>query len=134
MLLATDRGSQEAERPLTGKTAVVTGTLPSLLREQVKALAGKLGTKPSYSVSKKASALVAGEAADSKLARRCTGFFNETWGSRPERLTTPLGALRSFAQPALSAERVLAVRPCMVGRRHKLASTGQQIRGSETLR
>lgn len=78
----SDPRGREAERPLTGITAVVTGTLPSLLREQAKALVEKLGGKPSVSVSKKTSALVAGEAAGSKLAKAKNlgvPVYDESW-------------------------------------------------------
>lgn len=61
--------AKKAEGPLTGKTVVVTGTLPSLSREGAKALVEKLGGKTSDSVSKKTSAVVAGEAAGSKLIK-----------------------------------------------------------------
>ena len=61
--------AKKAEGPLTGKTVVVTGTLPSLSREGAKALVEKLGGKTSDSVSKKTSAVVAGEAAGSKLTK-----------------------------------------------------------------
>ncbi|MEX3983954.1 NAD-dependent DNA ligase LigA [Paraburkholderia sp. EG287A] len=55
--------------PLAGKTVVVTGTLPSLSREQAKALVEKLGGKASDSVSKKTFAVVAGENAGTKLTK-----------------------------------------------------------------
>ncbi|MBK3780319.1 NAD-dependent DNA ligase LigA [Paraburkholderia aspalathi] len=55
--------------PLTGKTVVVTGTLPSLSRDAAKALVEKLGGKASDSVSKKTFAVVAGENAGSKLTK-----------------------------------------------------------------
>jgi DNA ligase (NAD+) len=55
--------------PLAGKTVVVTGTLPTLSREQAKALVEQLGGKPSDSVSKKTYAVVFGEAAGSKLQK-----------------------------------------------------------------
>lgn len=54
---------------LAGKTVVVTGTLPSLSREDAKALVERLGGKASDSVSKKTHFLVAGENAGSKLAK-----------------------------------------------------------------
>jgi DNA ligase (NAD+) len=52
---------------LTGKTFVLTGTLPSLEREDAKALIEAAGGKVSGSVSKKTTYVVAGEAAGSKL-------------------------------------------------------------------
>lgn len=52
---------------LAGKTLVLTGTLPSLSREQATALIEGAGGKVSGSVSKKTFAVVTGEAAGSKL-------------------------------------------------------------------
>jgi DNA ligase (NAD+) len=46
---------------------VITGTLPSMSREQAKELITEAGGKVSDSVSKKTSYLVAGEEAGSKL-------------------------------------------------------------------
>ena len=54
--------------PLTGKTVVVTGTLPSLSREEAEALVRRAGGKASGSVSKKTAFVVAGENPGSKLA------------------------------------------------------------------
>ena len=54
---------------LMGKTFVITGTLPSLTREQAEELIKAHGGKIAGSVSKKTSYLVAGEAAGSKLAK-----------------------------------------------------------------
>lgn len=54
---------------LTGKTVVITGTLPTLSREAAKALVESLGGKASDSVSKKTFAVVAGDAAGSKLTK-----------------------------------------------------------------
>lgn len=56
-----------ADLPLAGKTVVVTGTLPTLQRDDVERLIVKLGGKASGSVSKKTSFVLAGEKAGSKL-------------------------------------------------------------------
>jgi DNA ligase (NAD+) len=53
--------------PLHGKTLVLTGTLPTLGREEAKALIEAAGGKVAGSVSKKTFAVVAGEEAGSKL-------------------------------------------------------------------
>ncbi len=55
------------EGVFSGKTIVVTGTLPSMGRKEVTELIEKNGGKVAGSVSKKTSFLVAGEAAGSKL-------------------------------------------------------------------
>jgi DNA ligase (NAD+) len=52
---------------LTGKTFVLTGTLPTLKREEAKALIEAAGGKVTGSVSKKTDFVVAGEEAGSKL-------------------------------------------------------------------
>jgi DNA ligase (NAD+) len=54
---------------LAGKTFVLTGTLPSLSRDEAAALIEGAGGKVSGSVSKKTSYVVAGEEAGSKLAK-----------------------------------------------------------------
>jgi len=56
-----------AEGPLAGQTAVLTGSLTSLTREEAKEKLEALGVKVAGSVSKKTSFVVAGEAAGSKL-------------------------------------------------------------------
>jgi len=53
--------------PLNGKTLVLTGTFPTLGRDEATALIEAAGGKVSGSVSKKTSYVVAGEAAGSKL-------------------------------------------------------------------
>jgi DNA ligase (NAD+) len=55
--------------PLTGEVAVVTGTLPSLSREEAEAWLKRLGAKVTTSVSPKTTLLLAGEKAGSKLAK-----------------------------------------------------------------
>jgi DNA ligase (NAD+) len=58
-----------ADGILAGKTFVVTGTLPTLKRDEVKELIEKNGGKMSDSISAKTDYLVAGEKAGSKLAK-----------------------------------------------------------------
>jgi DNA ligase (NAD+) len=55
--------------PLTGKTVVITGTLPTLSREEAEARVRLAGGKAASSVSKNTSFVVAGESAGSKLAK-----------------------------------------------------------------
>ncbi len=55
--------------PLAGEVAVVTGTLPTLSREEAEARLKGLGAKVTSSVSPKTTLLLAGEKAGSKLAK-----------------------------------------------------------------
>lgn len=57
---------------LVGKTLVVTGTLPTLSRQEAEALIVQNGGKAAGSVSKKTSYVVAGTAAGSKLTKAQT--------------------------------------------------------------
>jgi DNA ligase (NAD+) len=61
--------AQPEALPLAGKTFVLTGTLPTLTREEAKALIEEAGGKVAGSVSKKTTYVVAGEEAGSKLDR-----------------------------------------------------------------
>ena len=56
-----------ALKPLAGKTFVITGTLPTLSRDEAKDLLEAAGAKVAGSVSKKTNYLVAGAEAGSKL-------------------------------------------------------------------
>ena len=67
--LVMEAAPQEKGSALEGLTIVVTGTLPTLGRNEVKELIEKNGGRCTGSVSKKTSYLVAGEAAGSKLTK-----------------------------------------------------------------
>ncbi|MGC9220554.1 MAG: NAD-dependent DNA ligase LigA [Solirubrobacteraceae bacterium] len=61
-------GPSRGERHLAGQTFVLTGTLPSLTREQASAMIVAAGGKVTGSVSKRTDYVVAGGGAGSKLA------------------------------------------------------------------
>lgn len=67
--LAGEAGIKPVISALTGKTFVVTGTLPNLTRDEAKTLIQKAGGKVTDSVSKKTNYLVVGEDAGSKLEK-----------------------------------------------------------------
>jgi len=58
-----------AQKPLAGKTFVLTGTLESMTREKAAEYIEQLGGKTSSSVSAKTFAVIAGKEAGSKLAK-----------------------------------------------------------------
>lgn len=60
---------EQRSQHLAGKTFVLTGTLPTLKRDEVAAMIEAAGGKVSGSVSKKTSFVVAGEEAGSKLTK-----------------------------------------------------------------
>jgi DNA ligase (NAD+) len=66
-LLAAVPRADVSVAPLEGQTVVLTGTLPTLSRDEAKQRLEALGAKVAGSVSKKTSFVVAGEAAGSKL-------------------------------------------------------------------
>jgi DNA ligase (NAD+) len=59
--------ASDAPRPLLGKTLVLTGTFPTLSRDEAKDLIEAAGGKVSGSVSKKTTYVIAGAEAGSKL-------------------------------------------------------------------
>lgn len=61
--------AMDRPQPLLGKTFVITGTLPSLGRDEAKDLLEAAGAKVSGSVSKKTSYVLAGSDAGSKLEK-----------------------------------------------------------------
>lgn len=62
-------GKQDIDGALKGKTFVLTGTLPTMSRDEAKALIEKAGGKVSGSVSKKTDYVIAGAEAGSKLEK-----------------------------------------------------------------
>jgi len=61
--------AEPAEGPLSGKTLVVTGTLPGFSRQEAEAAIRAAGGHPAGSVSAKTDYLVAGDKAGTKLAK-----------------------------------------------------------------
>jgi DNA ligase (NAD+) len=64
---AEGESQADAPKPLAGKTFVLTGTLPTLSRDEAKDLLEAAGAKVTGSVSKKTDYVVAGSEAGSKL-------------------------------------------------------------------
>ena len=61
-----------ADSPLAGKTVVITGTLPTMSRDEAAAHIARLGGKTASAVSKKTDYLLAGDKAGSKLEKAQT--------------------------------------------------------------
>jgi DNA ligase (NAD+) len=68
-LTFTQEVRRKAVGALTGKTFVLTGTLPAMTRDEAKELIETAGGKVAGSVSKKTNYVVAGEDAGSKLTK-----------------------------------------------------------------
>jgi DNA ligase (NAD+) len=67
--LADERVADVGPKPLEGFSVVITGTLPTLSREEATALAEDAGARVASNVSKKTSFVVLGENPGSKFAR-----------------------------------------------------------------
>ena len=67
--VGAQRVAPDAPQPLDGLTFVITGTLPSMSRDEAKALIQSHGGKVTGSVSAKTDYLLAGEKAGSKLTK-----------------------------------------------------------------
>lgn len=65
----TAEESETVDSVISGKTLVVTGTLPTLGRKEAQTLIERYGGKLSGSVSKKTDYVLAGESAGSKLTK-----------------------------------------------------------------
>ena len=65
----SNKENNEGDRLLSNKTFVITGTLPSLKRDEAKKLIEQAGGKVTGSISKKTDYLLLGENAGSKLAK-----------------------------------------------------------------
>ena len=69
VVMEAEEPAEPAGNSLAGKTFVVTGTLPSLSRDEAKELIKSNGGRAASSVSKKTDFLLAGEKAGSKLTK-----------------------------------------------------------------
>jgi DNA ligase (NAD+) len=71
-LAGEQKTSEPTNQPLAGKIFVITGTLPTLKRDEAKELIEKSGGKVTNSVSSKTNYVVVGEEAGSKLEKAKT--------------------------------------------------------------
>ncbi len=111
-------GAVRTEGPWLGLTIVLTGTLSRLSRQQAEAEVKRLGGVASSSVSRKTTALVAGEAAGAKL-------------ERAERLNVPVLSEAQFltwlAEPQRSLAEILGP-----GGAQSTESAGGKVTGAPT--
>ena len=112
--------ARAAPLPLAGKTFVLTGTLPTLAREDAKEMIESQGGKVAGSVSKKTDYVVAGSEAGSKLAKAQElgiALLDEAGPARaPRRRMSELAASRARGAPTCAPARprrplLLAVAP-----------------------
>jgi len=68
-LHGTHPAAPTGPQPLLGKTVVITGTLPTLSREEATRRAEQAGAKVTGSVSKKTDFVLVGESAGTKLTK-----------------------------------------------------------------
>ena len=80
--------AKSRDRPLLGRTFVITGTLQTMTRDEARARLQALGAKVAGTVSKKTTALVVGADAGSKL-QTALSLGVETWSE--EQLRSSLG-------------------------------------------
>jgi DNA ligase (NAD+) len=83
-------------QPLAGQIVVITGTLPTLSREQATELAKQAGARITSSVSKKTSFVLVGQEAGSKLEKaQALGIetIDEAEFMRRLGRTSPLGRI-----------------------------------------
>lgn len=74
------RRARPAAGPLSGKTVVITGTLPGISREDAAERLAAAGAKVSGSISKKTDLVLVGESAGSKLDKaKALGIRTMTW-------------------------------------------------------
>lgn len=97
---ASSRIEAATDSPLSGKSVVVTGTLPGMSRTEAGEWVRRLGGSVSGSVSKKTDVLIAGEAAGSKLSK-AEELGIEVWDA--ERF---IGVVNGLSSPAVESTAV----------------------------